>query len=124
MAAPWAQLRKKARKTARDGSEVDDLHDLRLRAKRVRYAFDMASLVIPAAAKHNKRIAALQDELGDLHDASVAEAWLRERATRHGLAGAFVIGSLCAREQADTPVVAVAGWTCGNGQMNARCPAG
>jgi CHAD domain-containing protein len=99
--APWHQLRKRARKALHHDSPVPELHELRIRAKRVRYAFDIAGLVFDGAAAHSKRVGGLQDELGELHDAAVCEEWLRSRMTRHGMHGAFVIGVLCAQELAE-----------------------
>lgn len=101
VAVPWNQLRKRARKALDHDSPVDELHDMRIRSKRVRYAFDVAGLVFDDAVAHGKRVAALQDELGELHDAAVCEQWLRSRVTRHGMHGAFVIGVLCAQELAE-----------------------
>jgi CHAD domain-containing protein len=98
---PWNQLRKRARKALDHDSPVGELHEMRIRSKRVRYAFDVAGLVFDDAVTHSKRVAALQDELGELHDAAVCEQWLRSRMTRHGLHGAFVIGVLCAQELAE-----------------------
>lgn len=98
---PWNQLRKRARKALDHDSPVTELHEMRIRSKRVRYAFDVAGLVFDDAVTHSKRVAALQDELGELHDAAVCEQWLRSRMTRHGLHGAFVIGVLCAQELAE-----------------------
>jgi CHAD domain-containing protein len=98
---PWNQLRKRARKALEHDSPVAELHEMRIRAKRVRYAFDVAGLVFDDAVVHSKRVAALQDELGELHDAAVCEEWLRGRVTRHGLQGAFVIGVVCAQELAE-----------------------
>lgn len=98
---PWQSLRKKARKALDHGSPVDELHEVRIRSKRARYAFDVAAIVIHDAGAHTKRVAALQDELGELHDAAVAEEWLRSRATKHGIGGAFVIGMICAQERAE-----------------------
>jgi CHAD domain-containing protein len=98
---PWNQLRKRARKALDHDSPVLELHEMRIRAKRVRYAFDIAGLVFDGAARHGKRVACLQDELGELHDAAVCEEWLRSRMTRHGMHGAFVIGVICAQELAE-----------------------
>jgi CHAD domain-containing protein len=100
IAHPWRTLRNAARDL--DESAPDEqLHDLRIRAKRCRYAAEaVASVVGKPAAAFARAVAALQEVLGDQHDAVVAEAWLRER-----MAGiddpqrAFVDGELCALER-------------------------
>ena len=77
---PWRQLRK-AVQALPDSPEVDQLHRIRILAKRTRYAADA---VIPMAGRRAARFAAaaeaLQTVLGDYHDAIVAEEWLRSTA--------------------------------------------
>jgi CHAD domain-containing protein len=78
---PWRQLR--AEVTALDPHPSDDaLHQVRIRAKQLRYA----SEAVVAAAGRPARLTAkaagrLQEILGDVHDAVVAETWLREAVT-------------------------------------------
>jgi CHAD domain-containing protein len=71
------QLLKSRRKMGRAPSDAD-LHALRIDAKRLRYA---AELAVPIWGEKAERLGAavgkLQDVLGALHDALVAEAWLR-----------------------------------------------
>lgn len=59
----------------------DQLHQLRIVVKRSRYAFEAAA---PAVGKRGrrlaKRLARLQDVLGDHHDSVVAQHWLRRAA--------------------------------------------
>ena len=66
------KLRKSVRATAPDAPD-DELHALRKRGKRVRYAYELAGddAVV-------KRAKALQDVLGEHQDSVVAEATLRE----------------------------------------------
>ncbi len=101
----WQPLRKAARRVVRaddpDDVAIDDIHRVRIRAKRFRYAADAAAPVEPAAAKHAAVLAALQDELGDLNDAANAEAWLRERLPAASAVQAFAIGQLVAAERAE-----------------------
>ncbi len=82
--------------------EDDVLHEVRIRAKRCRYA---AEAVAPALGKEASRfaegIAELQGVLGDLHDAVVAEAWLRDAVARAPAAQALAAGQLVAMERAD-----------------------
>lgn len=101
----WKPLRKAARKVvdADDPTEVpvDEIHAVRIRAKRFRYAADAAAPVERAAARHASALAALQDELGELNDAATAEAWLRERVPAASGERAFVLGQLVAAERAE-----------------------
>jgi CHAD domain-containing protein len=53
-------------------------HKARIRAKRVRYLLEPLAEEIPGAGPVVKRFKALQDLLGDLHDAHVLEASLAE----------------------------------------------
>ena len=75
-----------------------DLHRIRIRAKRVRYA---AEAVAPVIGKKAIRFAAaaadLQDTLGELQDAAVAHAWLNQAAREHP-AVAFTAGQLAGFE--------------------------
>jgi CHAD domain-containing protein len=72
------------------GDEPDDeaLHRVRIQAKRLRYLSEVAAPVLgsPARARAATRTAkaatALQDVLGEFHDAVVTEQWLRETASR------------------------------------------
>jgi CHAD domain-containing protein len=77
---PWRSLRSAAI-ARREGATDEQLHDLRIRAKRCRYAAEAASAATgKRATSFAKEVAALQEVLGELHDAVVAEAWLRSRS--------------------------------------------
>lgn len=68
-----------------EAPSAGELHRLRIRAKRARYAADLAVPVIGLPArKLGRRLATLTDVLGDVHDLAVAEAWLRDAAHRLG----------------------------------------
>jgi CHAD domain-containing protein len=98
---PWRTLAKRAR-TLGGAPSDEELHALRIRTKRVRYAAEaMAPLVGRQARTFATAAAALQDVLGTLNDALVAERWLREWA--HGsrsLHGVFAAGELAGLERA------------------------
>lgn len=83
----------------------EELHMVRILAKRCRYAAEVAAPVLgPRIRKFATAASRLQDTLGELHDAVVAEGWLREWTTRGpSAAGAFSAGELAAlqREDAD-----------------------
>jgi len=83
----WRAVRKAVRKL---GDEPPDtaLHRVRIQAKRLRYLSDVAALFATPAANRvaakatSKATAHLQDVLGELHDASVTEQWLRDAPNR------------------------------------------
>ncbi|MFY9613873.1 MAG: CHAD domain-containing protein, partial [Candidatus Dormiibacterota bacterium] len=74
---PWRRLRSRVRGIGRHATD-ETLHTVRKRAKSVRYAAEMAT---PLLGKPARRLAGemetLHEVLGQLHDAVVAEAWLR-----------------------------------------------
>jgi len=97
---PWKKLRKAVRDAGPDPSD-EQLHQIRIRAKRARYAAEAVEPVIgKAAEKFADAAADLQDVLGDQHDAVVGEAWLREAARGARRDQAVVAGLLVAAERA------------------------
>jgi len=80
---PWRLLEKRA--DALGKSPPDEaLHDIRVRTKRVRYAAEAVAPVVGKRARAFATAAAdLQDVLGDLNDAVVAESRLRDWARGH-----------------------------------------
>ena len=65
-----------------DPDAVDDLHDMRIAAKRLRYVLELSEPVLGAPAKQGaKRAKKLQDVLGEIHDCDehlpLVEAHLR-----------------------------------------------
>jgi CHAD domain-containing protein len=98
---PWRQLRRQARALAQEASD-EDLHLLRIRAKRCRYASEAVAPVVGRRATSLARaLAVLQDVLGEYHDAGVAAEWLREHgdASGEGSGVQFTAGQLWGREQ-------------------------
>jgi CHAD domain-containing protein len=99
---PWHKLAKRVERLDESPSD-DDLHEVRIRTKRVRYAADAVAPVVGKQARGLAKAAArLQDVLGDLNDAVVAAAWLdawRERAADD--AEAHAAAALAAAERAD-----------------------
>lgn len=82
-----------------DSPSDDDLHQVRIQAKRCRYAAEAAISVVGKPARQLAvAVADLQGVLGDFHDAIVAEAWLRRAAAGAPAAQAFVAGELAALE--------------------------
>jgi CHAD domain-containing protein len=100
VAPPWRKLRKAVRKA---GDDPDDhqLHQIRIRAKRARYAAEAVEPVIGTPAEDfADAVADLQSVLGDHQDAVVGEAWLREAAGSARRDVALVAGQLIAAERA------------------------
>ena len=95
---PWNHLKKAV--DALDADPADDaLHQVRIRAKRARYAAEAAAALIGKPARaFAKAVADLQTVLGDHQDAVVAEEWLRREGGR-SRAAALVAGQLIARQQ-------------------------
>jgi CHAD domain-containing protein len=97
---PWKKLRKTVRAAGPDPAD-EQLHQIRIRAKRARYAAEAVEPVIgKPAEKFADAAADLQDVLGDQHDAVVGEAWLREAAHGAKRDQALVAGLLAAAERA------------------------
>ncbi len=91
---PWHRLEKHVRSLGKTPAD-EQLHELRIRAKRVRYAAEAATPVVGKPGRTLARAAAaLQEVLGDLNDAAVTAAWLdrwegseAEPAARRAAAG-------------------------------------
>jgi CHAD domain-containing protein len=101
VAAPWRKLRK-AVEALPDEPAPEELHRVRILAKRARYAAEAAA---PVAGKKATAFAAalagLQTVLGDHQDAMVAEAWLRAAAEGADPAVSLAAGELIAIQLAD-----------------------
>jgi CHAD domain-containing protein len=95
---PWRRLRKTVQALP-ESPDPDQLHRIRILAKRTRYA---AEAVAPVVGKRAVRFAeaaeALQSVLGEYHDAVTAEDWLRSAAESGRRA--FAAGELAAAVRA------------------------
>jgi len=79
-----------------------DYHKVRIRAKRCRYAAEALEPALGAdAGRFARRLAALQDLLGEYCDAVVTLRWLRGAAVRAGTGEAFVAGLLAGQKLAE-----------------------
>lgn len=95
----WVKLRR-AVKTLGPQPADQELHAVRILAKRARYAVDVAVPVVGAPAEGlSGALAGLQDVLGELHDTSVAISWLRGLTTSLPHAQAMVSGQLIGAER-------------------------
>jgi CHAD domain-containing protein len=99
---PYRRLRKAARALGADPAD-DDLHQLRIHGKRLRYAAELAAEVggdpVRSLIKATKR---LQDVLGDHQDACVAELEIRRLLSEMDTPDAevaFAAGRLVERER-------------------------
>lgn len=97
---PWRKLRHAVEQLG-DRPSDEALHHVRVRAKRCRYA---AEACVPAfgkpAARFAKGVEAVQEVLGEQHDAVVASAWLAKTAHECSPAEAYAVGMLAEVERA------------------------
>ena len=98
---PWRALRKSVAALGSPPTD-EELHRIRIQAKRCRYAAEAAAAVSGKRAADFARAAtALQDVLGEHNDAVVAEAWLLDWATpRRSPKAVFAAGELAGLERA------------------------
>ncbi len=97
---PWKKLRTAVRALDDDDSDPA-LHEVRIRAKRARYAAEAVAPVVGRPARRfAKAVAAVQEVLGDHQDAVVAQTWFRDaaRALSDDPEAVFVAGELAAAE--------------------------
>jgi CHAD domain-containing protein len=98
---PWRHLRGAVRDLG-DHPSDDALHQVRIRAKRLRYASEAVAPVVGKRATALARAAVnLQDVLGELHDCVVSEGWLRDAARDAPADQALAAGLLIAAERAE-----------------------
>lgn len=89
----WKRARRFAASLTPDASEAE-LHDLRTRLKRARYAAQAVRPLGLGSKRFRRELAALQDRLGDHHDLLVECAFLVAEVDRFDPATAFVAGRL------------------------------
>ena len=90
-------LRDLRREVERQGASPDEegLHRVRIRVKRARYAAELAAPAVGKKARRAaRRLAKVQDVLGEHNDARTAEARLRTLGERTGATGAWAAGLL------------------------------
>ena len=93
-ARPWTRLKGFVDEMDADPRD-EDLHQLRIRTKRARYAAEAVGVVGGRpVARFARAAATLQDVLGMHHDAVVAVDWLREAAARSSGGVAFTAGAV------------------------------
>ena len=95
---PWKQLKGEAEELSGDSAD-QDLHDVRILAKRCRYAAEAASSVCGSQARRfAAAIKELQTVLGDYQDTVITEVWLRNLTQATAEVG-LIAGLLIASEQ-------------------------
>lgn len=62
--------------------QVQELHDMRIAAKRLRYAVEILDVCFPGSKEILKDLRDMQEAMGDIHDLDVLIALLRERLQR------------------------------------------
>jgi CHAD domain-containing protein len=78
----WRKLARRASRLSAPPTD-DELHQLRIAAKKCRYAvLALVPLLGDGPARIGARLGALQDALGEQHDAVVAGSWLQEAVQR------------------------------------------
>ncbi|HEX8918012.1 MAG TPA: CHAD domain-containing protein [Chloroflexota bacterium] len=65
-----------------DASQVAGLHNMRIAAKRLRYALEMFDICFPHTKSLLKTLEGIQEDLGTIHDFDVLTDVLRERLNR------------------------------------------
>lgn len=101
VAKPWRKLRDAVHDLDDDPPD-EDLHAVRIRAKRARYAGEAVAPAVGNAAKRfASAVEAVQEVLGDHQDAVVAGKWLRDHVPTDDGGAAFVAGQLVLVEAAD-----------------------
>jgi CHAD domain-containing protein len=90
----WKHLQRSVEQLG-DPPRPDELHQVRIRAKRCRYASEaVAPAIGREASRFASAVAGVQSVLGDHHDAYVADAWLREASTAVDAAQVLAAGEL------------------------------
>jgi CHAD domain-containing protein len=86
-ARTWGKLAKGVRALSLDSPDTQ-WHAVRIQAKRARYTADAAATISGNAMRtYARKLATVTDILGDLHDAHVAEMFLRELAQSPNVSG-------------------------------------
>jgi CHAD domain-containing protein len=95
----WRRLRRAVKDLTTAPSDAA-LHEVRIRAKRCRYACELASPVIGNRARDlADAVARVQDVLGEHQDAVVARAWLAKAAPECTASEAYALGMLAEIER-------------------------
>jgi CHAD domain-containing protein len=109
----WTKLRRAVDELETTPSDAA-LHGVRIRAKRCRYACELASTVIRRRARELATVVTrVQDVLGEHQDAVVAGVWIAKAAPECSVAEAYALGMLAETERgfaADARAAFPAAW--------------
>jgi CHAD domain-containing protein len=95
----WRALRRAVR-DAGPNPNGNELHQIRIKAKRLRYASEAAAPLVGKPARRTAKAAeALQTMLGEHHDAVAAEHWLSRDGLQANDRTAFVAGKLVGKQR-------------------------
>jgi CHAD domain-containing protein len=93
---PWKHLSNAVDSLGKHPSD-DDLHEIRIRVKRCRYAAEAVTPAVGASARaFASAMGQVQDKLGIFHDAVVIDAWLRATIDGAPSSEALAAGQLIA----------------------------
>jgi CHAD domain-containing protein len=98
---PWNDLERRASRLGPRSAD-EEFHAVRIRAKRARYAAEVAAIVVGAPAeKLADELGRVQDVLGEHQDACNARAWVRRASLDLESPAAFVAGQVAALQDVD-----------------------
>jgi CHAD domain-containing protein len=96
---PWKKLRHAVDNLGDEPSD-EALHQIRIRAKRVRYAAEASEpLFGKPMRRFAKAVTAVQELLGEHHDSVVAETWIAKAAEQCSASEAYAAGMLAQVER-------------------------
>jgi hypothetical protein len=80
-----------------DETAIEELHNLRIAAKRLRYTLELFRAVFGESGERQiERVKAIQEELGNLHDADVRIALIQDELTSLGAEQTAALGKTLA----------------------------
>ena len=107
---PWKKL-KRAVDALGDDPADEALHEVRIMAKRLRYAAEAVAGVVGKPARSlATAVAEVQGVLGDMQDAVVAEAWLRRQAATNSSTGQAMVAGELVTVQRQQQAICRKGW--------------
>lgn len=65
-----------------DATAASDLHNMRIAAKRLRYALEIFEVCFPGVKRALKELTGVQEAVGDIHDLDLLTQMMRERLRR------------------------------------------
>ena len=105
-----------------DATAIEALHDLRISAKRLRYTLELFRPVFgPAGERQIERVRAIQEILGQLHDADVRIMLIHDELTRLAEEQHRQIGQTLATAAPEhLPAITSSAWSTRSGAASTR----